>query len=141
MVVHFNISQADEWVEKGMISSTGSLYRSILTQETQLLPRMDGLVFVSEFMRKVLLSRIPAIAQLPYVVVPNFVPDPDVMCNRLAKTQAGTDKPSGNTCELMCRSSANSASQAWHKMHLFPGGKKRGPNLKYSFRTVCEPSR
>lgn len=75
MAVHFNISQADEWAEKGMIGLNGSMYSAIKHFESAVLPRLDGLVFVSEFMRRELLARIPAIAPVPYAVISNFVAD------------------------------------------------------------------
>lgn len=76
MVAHFNISQADEWVGKGMISEGGTTYRSIRRFEADVLPRLDGLVFVSDFMRKEIISRIPAVSGVPYRIVPNFLADP-----------------------------------------------------------------
>jgi glycosyltransferase involved in cell wall biosynthesis len=76
LVVHFNVSQADEWAGKKIISSDGSLARAIRTFEAETLPRVDGLVFVSEFMRNILLASIPSIRHVPYAVVPNFLPDP-----------------------------------------------------------------
>ncbi len=78
MVVHFNVSQADEWVEKGKIPYGRSLYRSIQNLEENILPRLDGLVFVSEFMRKELIKRISGIKSVPYAVVHNFLSDPGV---------------------------------------------------------------
>ena len=76
MVVHFNISQADEWAGKGKITVDGSLFQNIRRFESDVLPRLDGLVFVSEFMRRVLLKRIPAVERIPYRVIPNFLRDP-----------------------------------------------------------------
>ena len=76
MVAHFNISQADEWVGKGMIRDGDSTYRSIRQFEAEVLPRLDGLVFVSEFMRKEVASRIPTTTNVPYRIVPNFLADP-----------------------------------------------------------------
>ncbi len=76
MAVHFNLSQADEWVGKGMISQSGRHYKAIVDREQEVLLQLDGLVFVSEFMRNELLSRHPGIARIPYVVIPNFIPDP-----------------------------------------------------------------
>src|SRR5665213_366285 len=76
MAVHFNVSQADEWADKGKISNGGAYYRSIQKMERDILARLDGLVFVSEFMRKELLRRIPAINIVPYEVIPNFISDP-----------------------------------------------------------------
>jgi glycosyltransferase involved in cell wall biosynthesis len=76
MVVHFNISQADEWSGKCLIANGGLLYRSIQRFETDVLPKLDGLVFVSKFMQRELVTRIPAIAKIAMAVVPNFLPDP-----------------------------------------------------------------
>ncbi|MHB1098291.1 MAG: glycosyltransferase family 4 protein [Burkholderiales bacterium] len=76
MVTHFNISQADEWAGKGLISNGGRFYCAIQAFETKVLPRLDGLVFVSDFMRRELVGRIPAITKVAAIVVPNFLPDP-----------------------------------------------------------------
>lgn len=73
LVTHFNVSQADEWVKKGDIIKDSKLYRSIVRMEEVILPQMDGMVYVSEFMRDTLWSRMPALAEVPYAVVPNFV--------------------------------------------------------------------
>lgn len=76
MVVHFNLSQADEWADKGAIPRDGSLFRSITKLESEVLPELDGLVFVSDFMRRELTRRIPDIAQVRTAVIPNFLADP-----------------------------------------------------------------
>jgi glycosyltransferase involved in cell wall biosynthesis len=73
MVAHFNISQADEWADKGKIAREGQLFHAIRRFEADVLPRVDGLVYVSEFMRKAIEQRIPAVARVPSVVVPNFL--------------------------------------------------------------------
>ena len=88
MVAHFNISQADEWVGKGMIREGGALYCAIRKFEAELLPRLDGLVFVSDFMRQEVSARIPATASVPFRIVPNFLPDPAL---GVESTQAKTD--------------------------------------------------
>lgn len=76
MVTHFNVSQADEWLGKGLITGDDWIYRDIQAFEERVLPKLDGLVFVSRFMREVLTKRIPAIAKLKSTLVPNFLPDP-----------------------------------------------------------------
>lgn len=76
MAVHFNISQADEWVAKGRIGNGSAVYEEIRAAEVNILPQLDGLVFVSQFMRDALLLRIPAITNVPTAVLPNFVSDP-----------------------------------------------------------------
>jgi len=76
LAVHMNISQADEWVGKGVIRQDSRLYHAIRDFEAQLLPKLDGLVFVSAFMQQCLSERIPALTKVPGVVIPNFLPDP-----------------------------------------------------------------
>ena len=76
MVTHFNVSQADEWVGKGLISKDRPLYSSIQHFESDVLPRVDGLVFVSKYIQNELFKRVPAITSVSSVVVPNFLPDP-----------------------------------------------------------------
>jgi glycosyltransferase involved in cell wall biosynthesis len=73
MAVHFNLSQADEWAEKGEIRRGGGLYRRIQCFEERVLPSLDGLVYVSQFMRREVELRIPAVRMVPAVVIPNFV--------------------------------------------------------------------
>lgn len=77
LVVHFNISQADEWVGKRAIVQNGRLYRAIRHFESNLLPRLDGLVFVSRFMQQEVMRRIPRIDRVPTAIIPNFVDAPD----------------------------------------------------------------
>lgn len=80
MVAHFNLSQADEWADKGAIARDGRLFRRILELEAAVLPAVDGLVFVSDFMRQSIHRRIPAVKAVPQQVVPNFVADPGAPC-------------------------------------------------------------
>jgi glycosyltransferase involved in cell wall biosynthesis len=74
MVVHFNSSQADEWANKGRIPRGGRLFRSIRDFEARVLPRLDGVAYVSAFARRVLQDRLPAMRQVPSVVIHNAVP-------------------------------------------------------------------
>lgn len=76
MAVHFNLSQASEWADKGAISPHGRYFRAIQALEAATLPQVDALVYVSAFMRAELERRIPALAQVPSAVIPNFVDDP-----------------------------------------------------------------
>jgi glycosyltransferase involved in cell wall biosynthesis len=73
MAVHFNVSQADEWADKGDIHYGSKLHASIEAFETDVLPRLDGLVYVSQFMRSLLEQRQPALRAVPGVVIPNCV--------------------------------------------------------------------
>lgn len=74
MAVHFNVSQADEFADKGLITRDGALFRAIRQCEEWTLSRLDGIVYVSRFMRETLEKRIPVLAGIPSAVVPNFVP-------------------------------------------------------------------
>src|SRR5690606_13847441 len=73
MAVHFNVSQADEWVHSGRIPDHGHDFYAIRAFEARWLPQVDALVFVSRFMRNVLLERLPMLARVPHAIVPNFV--------------------------------------------------------------------
>jgi glycosyltransferase involved in cell wall biosynthesis len=74
LVVHFNVSQADEWAEKGALRRGGLVYDSILRFEAQVLPSVDGLVYVSGFMQRVVEARVPAACGVKHMIVPNFLP-------------------------------------------------------------------
>lgn len=76
MVVHFNLSQAEEWADKGAIPRDGRFFHSIRALEAEVLPEVDGLVFVSDFMRRELRQRIPAVEGVQSQVIPNFLDDP-----------------------------------------------------------------
>lgn len=74
MAAHFNVSQADEWAGKGELTEGGALFRSIRSFEDRVLVKLDGIVYVSAFSRAVLQQRIPTLAAVPSVVIPNPVP-------------------------------------------------------------------
>lgn len=76
MVVHFNVSQADEWADKGAIPRDGRLFRMIHRQEAIILPQLDALVYVSDFMRRELQRRIAGLDAVRSRVIPNFLRDP-----------------------------------------------------------------
>jgi glycosyltransferase involved in cell wall biosynthesis len=82
MIVHFNDSQADEWVLRGLIKKDGWVYRQIDRLERQILPQVDELIYVSMYMKRRLENRIPALQSVSNSVIPNFVneplPDPSV---------------------------------------------------------------
>lgn len=85
MVAHFNVSQADEWADKGEVPRGGRLFRGMRELEESVIPRLDGIVYVSDFSRRVLEERIPGAAQVPSVVLPNPVEVPEP---RPARTRA-----------------------------------------------------
>jgi glycosyltransferase involved in cell wall biosynthesis len=82
MAVHFRISQADEYAEPGReIRRDGTVFRAIRQVEREVIPKVDGLVYVSEWARNALLSWLPEAAEVPSAVIRNFVaplhPRPD----------------------------------------------------------------
>jgi glycosyltransferase involved in cell wall biosynthesis len=76
MAVHFNESQALEWCGKGKIAANGRLFNVIREQERQILPRLDGIVYVSRYMKNCLERDIPALSSVKSIVVPNFCDPP-----------------------------------------------------------------
>lgn len=73
MAVHFRTSQADEWAGKRRIMRDGLVFRGIRGFERSVIPRVDGLVFVSEWARGALLGWLPEAASVPSAVIGNFV--------------------------------------------------------------------
>ena len=74
MAVHFNGSQADEWVSQVGLSPTSRVYAGIRARERRVLPALDGIVYVSRYMQSELERAIPALREVESAVVPNFVP-------------------------------------------------------------------
>ncbi|HEX6522222.1 MAG TPA: glycosyltransferase family 4 protein [Streptosporangiaceae bacterium] len=72
MAVHFRVSQADEWVAMEQIRRDGSVFRAIRQLERDVIPQVDGLVYVSRWARDALLSWFPEAATVPYAVIGNF---------------------------------------------------------------------
>jgi len=73
MAVHFRISQADEWADKELIPRDGRVYQAIRRLESDVIPRVDGLVYVSTWAQQALADWFPTTLTVPSVVVPNFV--------------------------------------------------------------------
>ena len=80
LAVHFRISQADEWADKGQIRRGSRIYRWIRNTERRVLPRVDGLVFVSSWARSVVKSWMPEVDEVPTAVFHNFVSAPAMEC-------------------------------------------------------------
>jgi glycosyltransferase involved in cell wall biosynthesis len=73
LAVHFRISQADEWADKKQIRPGGTVFRAIRRVEREVIPQVDGLVFVSKWARDALVSWFPEAADVPFAVIGNFV--------------------------------------------------------------------
>ena len=77
-VLHFNISEASENVARGLTCEGGPLWRRLMATEKMVLPQVDSLIFVSDFMRRVVQERLPELATLSQHVIHNFpLPVPD----------------------------------------------------------------
>ena len=76
MAVHFRISQADEHAEPGReIRRDGRVFRSIRKLEKDVILKLTGIVYISEWARKAVYSWLPEAADVPSAVIPNFVHD------------------------------------------------------------------
>jgi glycosyltransferase involved in cell wall biosynthesis len=76
LAVHFRTSQADEWANMGMIKPGGTVFRSIRQVEREVIPQVDGLMYVSEWARQAVLGWLPEAAAVPATVIDNFVASP-----------------------------------------------------------------
>ena len=77
MAVHLRISQADEWADKGHISREGGMFRAIRSLEREIIPQVDGLVYVSQWAREALTGWLPRAGSVPSAVIDNFVAPPE----------------------------------------------------------------
>jgi glycosyltransferase involved in cell wall biosynthesis len=73
LAVHFQTSQADEWAYKNEIKRDGYLFRAIRQYESQVIPQVDGLMYVSRSARKGIMSWLPEAGAVPSAVISNFV--------------------------------------------------------------------
>jgi glycosyltransferase involved in cell wall biosynthesis len=121
MAVHFNTSQALEWAEKGRISDGGQLYSSIVRFEERVLPVLDGIVYVSRFMRRELEARIPSLSQVRSTVIPNFV-----------ESVAETPRPSAG--DLVCVGSLEPRKNQAYLLEIL--GRAAAMGRRYSLTIV-----
>lgn len=71
-VVHFNVSEAYEHQLNGQTREGAALWRSLMRIEQEVLPRLDKIIFVSDYMRRIVLARNPAMRYVKVAVIPNF---------------------------------------------------------------------
>ena len=76
-VAHFNKSEAEEFVSKGVTRPGASLWRELMETDESVLPKVDTLIFVSRYMRDAVQSRIPAVSRTECAVLPNICPTPE----------------------------------------------------------------
>ena len=104
LVVHFNESQADEWVGKGMLTRHSRLYRRILSEDGETLRNVAGIVFVSRFIQDRLRHTVPGITGVPQTIVPNFLEDSEGPSRQLPPydlVSIGTLEPRKNQSFLL----------------------------------------
>jgi len=78
IVIHYNVSVAEEMLMKGETTRGGPLWQFAMRTERAALSQVDQIIFVSEFMRKLTLERMPELAGISHSVIPNFVDEPAV---------------------------------------------------------------
>jgi glycosyltransferase involved in cell wall biosynthesis len=71
LAVHSPTSRAEEWVENGYVRRAGRLYRQIVRLEDEVLPRVDRLVFPSDFVARDVRRRIAGVDRIPSWRIPN----------------------------------------------------------------------
>jgi glycosyltransferase involved in cell wall biosynthesis len=76
LTVHFNLSEAQEMMDKGLIRPEGPMWRRTMAAEAAALRGADRVVFVSDFMRRVLTERYPWLDSAKTVVIHNSCEDP-----------------------------------------------------------------
>ncbi len=103
LVIHFNDSQASEWAMRGEILEHGWAYRRMDALERAVLPRVDALIYVSQYMQQRIEARIPAAKAVRSAVIPNFVaastPAPDA--HRGDILSIGTLEPRKNQAYIL----------------------------------------
>ena len=74
-VIHFNISEADEYLVKGITKKNSWLFNHLVNTEKNTLPNVDKSIFVSQFMCNVVQERLAITKKTPHIVIPNFIED------------------------------------------------------------------
>jgi glycosyltransferase involved in cell wall biosynthesis len=69
LAVHFRISQADEFADKRLIPHDGAVFRWIRRTEREVMPQVDGLVYMSRWARDAVLEWLPEVADVPSAIV------------------------------------------------------------------------
>lgn len=77
LAVHSPRTEADEWVDHGVIASSSRMYAAMKRRERDLLKNVDKLIFASDIQRSDLVSVYPDVAAVPSIVMPQFVAMPE----------------------------------------------------------------
>jgi glycosyltransferase involved in cell wall biosynthesis len=94
MAVHFDGSQADEWVDKELIRDGGRVYRRIRALERLSIPHVDGLVFMSASALRSMRRYGLCPDSCSWQVVPNFT-------SALEPTKHLPDAPAPDRADLV----------------------------------------
>jgi PST family polysaccharide transporter len=121
MIVHFNISQADEMVDRGWIKRGGAVFANARRCEQKALMGADGVVYCSAFMRLHLISRIAGLAERPYKILLNFISPPALVA----------DGPSG---DIITIGTLEPRKNQTFLLHVLAAARKRGKS--YSLTIV-----
>jgi len=81
--VHYNGSEADEIVSRGWAQPDGPWSHHLRALERSTLPRLDAVAFVSDFMRRQVNERLPALRSVPQATLFNFAEDPGPGAERI----------------------------------------------------------
>lgn len=117
MAVHFEASQANGWVEKLYIRRDSAMFEAIRGFERQVIPQLDGIVYVSRSARDHLLSWLPEASAVRSAVIPNFV----------APIEAPV--PQQPTCDLVSIGSLVPAKNHRFLLEVLAETKRRGSPL------------
>jgi len=104
MAVHFNISQADEWATKGKIKINSWIYKEIKELESEVIPRLDAIVYLSCFMKETIEKNISESTKLKSILLPNFIANPETLNSTNIKgdlISIGTLEPRKNQSYLL----------------------------------------
>ena len=91
MAVHFDGSQADEWVDKGLIRDGGRLYRRIRALERLTIPYVDGIVFMSASALRSMRRYGLCLDSHSFRVVHNFLSAPESASNVATQSTNAAD--------------------------------------------------
>lgn len=123
MAAHFNVSQADEWADKGEIPRSGTLFRSIRALEERVLGELDGIVYVSAFTKTILEERIPALREVAGIVVPNPVA---VVPGSPARADHGADHGADHRADLITVGALEPRKNQRYLLDVLAAASRRG---------------
>ena len=73
LAIHYSISTSEEWVVTEGIRRGGAVFRRIRRAEREVIPQVDGIVYVSQWARHALLDWLPEASAVSSEVIFNFV--------------------------------------------------------------------